>query len=216
MNSSTSAITPRHSTASGSSGARQPQRSIIQAATGRQISWPVAALAVRIPMTSPRRDANQRLETTAPSTSAVMPLPSPSTTPHSTTRCQSCVTSPAISIPPPTSASATLTTARTPKRSISTAANGPIRPNSAKRSARAEEIWLVDQPNSCASGCSIAPGRPSAADMNSIVRKVSPAITQLKWRPRWVRRWDRAAAGMRFLRVPASAPGRHAAPSGRF
>ncbi len=69
-------------------------------------------------------------------------------------------------------------TARRPKRSIITAANGPSRPNSAKRSARLLDICSVLQPNSRDSGCSMAPGRPSAADMVSMVRKVMAATSQ--------------------------------------
>jgi hypothetical protein len=58
---------------------------------GRKISWPVAALAVRMPTTSPRRALNQRAAMVAPSTSAVMPVPMPTATPHNRTSCQSCV-----------------------------------------------------------------------------------------------------------------------------
>ncbi len=154
---------------------RQPQCSIIQAATGRKASWPVAELAVSMPTTSPRRATNQRLATTAPSTSAVMPVPRPSIRLHSTNSCHSCEAIVTSAMPRPTSASPVQITARRPQRSISTAANGPIRPNSAKRSASEDEICSVLQPNSLPSGCSIAPGRPSAADIVSMVRKVMAA-----------------------------------------
>ena len=67
---------------------RQPTCSISHAATGRNTSCPVAALAVSRPSTSPRRRSNQRVATTAPSTTAVRPVPNPSSSPHKATRCQ--------------------------------------------------------------------------------------------------------------------------------
>ncbi len=75
-------------------------------------------------------------------------------------------------------AAATITRRR-PKRAMKTAANGPSRPNSANRTANTDESWSVLQPNSRLSGCSIAPGRPSAAEVVSIARKVTAAMTQL-------------------------------------
>jgi hypothetical protein len=44
-----------------------------------------------MPTTRPRRAANQRVAMVAPSTSAVMPVPMPITTPQSSISCQSCV-----------------------------------------------------------------------------------------------------------------------------
>ena len=70
------------------SATRQPSRSVRLASSGRNTSCPVATLAVRIPITSPRRTANQRAATVAPSTSAVMPVPMPTTMPHSNIKCQ--------------------------------------------------------------------------------------------------------------------------------
>jgi len=67
---------------------------------------------------------------------------------------------------------------RRPKRPMNTAANGPSSPNSAKRTANTDESWSVVQPNSLLSGCNIAPGRPSAAEVVSIARKVTAAINQ--------------------------------------
>src|SRR5256885_3357291 len=104
-------------------------------------------------MTRPRRAANQRLATTAPSTSAVRPVPMPSSRLHSKNRCHSCVACVTIAMAPPTRARPMHITARSPKRSIITAANGPSRPNSAKRSARLLDICSVLQPNSRDSGC---------------------------------------------------------------
>ena len=73
------------------SAMRQPTCSVRAASSGRNSNWPVATLAVRMPTTRPRRATNQRAEIVAPSTSAVMPVPRPITTPHSSTRCQTCV-----------------------------------------------------------------------------------------------------------------------------
>ena len=50
-------------------------------------------------------------------------------------------------------------------------------PNSIRRSANAPEIAVTGQPNSVRSGNSITPGTPSAADVDSITRKVTAAIT---------------------------------------
>ncbi|MCY1288845.1 hypothetical protein D9M68_684700 [compost metagenome] len=80
-------------------------------------------------------------------------------------------------MPPAISASAAQTTLRTPKRSIRMAENGAIRPNSAKRKARIDEISSVFQPISRASGDRNAPGRPSAAEVVSITRKVRAATS---------------------------------------
>ena len=58
------------------------------AISGRNTSCPVATLAVRIPTTRPRRAVNQRAAMVAPRTSAVIPVPMPITTPHSSINCQ--------------------------------------------------------------------------------------------------------------------------------
>ena len=73
------------------SAIRQPRLSVRLASSGRNTSCPVATLAVRMPTTRPRRAVNQRAAMVAPSTSAVMPVPRPITTPHSSTNCQICV-----------------------------------------------------------------------------------------------------------------------------
>ena len=44
-----------------------------------------------MPTTRPRRAANHRAATVAPSTSAVMPVPMPITTPHNSINCQTFV-----------------------------------------------------------------------------------------------------------------------------
>ena len=68
--------------------------------------------------------------------------------------------------------------ARRPKRPIKAAENGAMRPNNMMRSARADEIVAVDQPNSTCSGRMRAPGSPMAPAVVSIVRKVRVATTQ--------------------------------------
>src|SRR5476649_2269282 len=207
MNSSTSTATSVQPMKMGSTAMRQPKWPISQALTGRKISWPVAELAVSRPTTRPRCVSNQRLETTALSTSAVMPEPTPSITPHSTTNCQNCVIRVASARPPATSDSAVTTTLRSPKRSIRMAENGPIRPNSTKRTASADEICSVSQPNSLLKGCIMAPGRPSAADEVSAVRKVMATMTQEKWMPRRSSQPENACANMEAsFYVPAPPP----------
>ena len=174
----TSAATSRQHSTTGISAQRQPTTSISQVARGRNNNWPVATLAVSMPSTRPRRCSNQRLATTAPSTRAISPEPRPSSTPHSRIRCQTsliCVDRPS---PPATDSSAPAIIGRSPKRSINRAENGPISPNSTKRIASAVEICSVFQPNSSPRGRRNAPGKPSAAEAESMVRKVTPAITQ--------------------------------------
>jgi hypothetical protein len=61
---------------------------------------------------------------------------------------------------------------------MNAAANGPMSPNNSSRSARAEEIAAVDQPNSRCSGNSKTPGAPTAPAVTSMVRKVVATTTQ--------------------------------------
>jgi len=58
-----------------------------------------------------------------------------------------------------------------------TAANGPINPNKTNLTASAEDICPVLQPNSRRSGCKNAPGRPSAAEVVSMVRNATATTT---------------------------------------
>ena len=67
-----------------------------------------------MPSTSPRRAVNQRVATIALSTSAVMPVPTPTTIPHSATSCQSRLIASASNKPETISAIAASTTRRTP------------------------------------------------------------------------------------------------------
>ena len=96
------------------SAKRQPYCSVRLASSGKNTSCPVATLAVRMPTTRPRRATNQRAAIVAPSTSAVMPVPSPITTPHSSTNCQTCVIISEASRPETTTSCATSATLRRP------------------------------------------------------------------------------------------------------
>ena len=98
----------------GTTAERQPQCSIIQAATGKNASCPVAELAASAPITSPRRPTNQRFATTAPSTSAVRPVPMPSIRLQTMNSCHNCEASVTSAMPEPTSASPVHITARSP------------------------------------------------------------------------------------------------------
>ncbi len=96
---------------------------------GRNTSCPAAPAAENTPVTSPRRDStNQRLATSAPSTRAIAPVPTPTATPHSTQSCQAAVITTVSPEPRATRTRADATTRRMPNRSISAAANGAVRP----------------------------------------------------------------------------------------
>ena len=84
MTASAAAVVP-------SEAARQPHTESIQATSGRKTSCPAAPPAVRMPETSPRRATNQRPVTVATSDSAIEPVPSPTSTPHSRISCQLAV-----------------------------------------------------------------------------------------------------------------------------
>ena len=138
----------------------------------------MALLAVINPTISPRRAVNHRVATVAPSTSAVMPVPTPTTTPQSSISCQSSVMTSDPPMPSAISTSAVATTRRSPKTFIVAAANGPSSPKSSSRIASAEEICSVVQPNSERSGAISTPADPMAPAVASMVRNVTPATTQ--------------------------------------
>ena len=121
MTASAAAVVP-------SEAARQPHTESIQATSGRKTSCPAAPPAVRMPDTSPRRATNQRPVTVATSDSAIEPVPSPTSTPHSRISCQLAVMKTVSPLPSATTSSAHMTTRRMPKRSISAAANGAVSP----------------------------------------------------------------------------------------
>ncbi len=160
------------------SAARQPQCCATLASSGRKTNCPVALLAVSIPTTRPRRALNQRVATVAPSTSAVMPVPRPTTTPQNARRCQTSRIAIVPTMPIEISATAKATTARTPKRLMNAAANGPISPNSSNRTASAKEMSAFAQPNSRCSGSRITPDAPIAPAVASMMRNVMATTTQ--------------------------------------
>ena len=65
-----------------------PATVTIQPSSGRKTSWPVALLAVSIPVTSPRRSTNQRFAITAASVTPIAPVARPFATPQSRSSCQ--------------------------------------------------------------------------------------------------------------------------------
>ena len=160
------------------SATRQPKRSVSSAISGKNTSCPVAELAESSPTTRPRRWVNQRVATVAASTMAVRPEPTPTTTPHNSTSCHTCVIASETMRPPTISAAAETMTRRSPKRFINAAANGPNRPKSRRRIANAVEICAFAQPNSCSNGTISTPGAPIAPAVTSMVRKVTPTTTQ--------------------------------------
>jgi hypothetical protein len=66
--------------------------------------------------------------TVATSASAIDPVPTPTSTPHSSTSCQVEVMNTVRPLPAATTSSAAVTTRRMPNRSISAAANGAVSP----------------------------------------------------------------------------------------
>ncbi len=159
------------------SAVRQPMVWLTLARMGMKMSWPVALLAVMSPTTRPRRFSNQRAATVAPSTSAVMPVPRPMTTPHNPTICHSSVMKMEPISPREIMTRAAVTTRRRPNWFMKAAANGPIRPKRTSRSAIAKEILALVQPNSRWSGSIRIPAEPMAPAVASMVRKVIPATT---------------------------------------
>ena len=131
-----------------------------------------------MPTTRPRRALNQRVATVALNTSAVMPVPKPTTTPHSRINCQILVMPSDSSRLAVTIEIEIIATLRRPKRLSSAAANGAISPNSIRRIETAVEISAVVQPNSFCSGRMNTPGAAPAPALTSAVRKVTATITQ--------------------------------------
>lgn len=126
---------------------RQSYRSMIQDSNGRKISWPEADAAVRMPLTSPRRSVNQRLVTVAANASAMEPEPRPTSSPQHSISCQAAVIHTVRPDPRAMTVRATATTRRMPKRSIRAAANGAVRPYSARLTETAAPIVPRDQSN---------------------------------------------------------------------
>src|SRR4051812_20964938 len=134
-----------------------------------------------MPDTSPRRATNQRPVTVATSDSAIEPVPRPTSRPHSSTSCQLAVMNTVSPLPVAVISSATTTTRRMPKRSMSAAANGAVSPYSAMFTATAAEMVDTDQPNSACSGSISTPGTARNAAAPTSARKVTPATHQAGW-----------------------------------
>jgi hypothetical protein len=115
-------------------------------------------LAVRIPVTNPRLLANQRVATVAASGTDTAPVALPTTTPHRRSSCQGAFMTVVSEAPVAIVASATSITRRTPKRSMSAAENGAVRPNRRSPSETASEIVPRDQPYSFWRGTIRTPG----------------------------------------------------------
>ncbi len=158
--------------------ARQPQASTMAASSGRKMSCPVALLAVRMPMARPRRRVNQRFTTVAPSASAVMPVPTPTTKPQSRISCQGARMKAVSATPMATRSSAPIMVRRAPRYSTSAAENGPIRPKRIRFTDTAEEIVARSQPKAFSSGTMSTPGAARVAPATSSVRKVIASTAQ--------------------------------------
>ena len=124
MNTTTSGTTASAAAATISDAQRHPWCSVTSATTGRKISWPVALAAVSTPVTRPRRASNHRVATVATKPIEIDPVPTPTSTPHSSTSCQLAVMNTLSADPAAMSISAAESTGRTPNRSIRAAANG--------------------------------------------------------------------------------------------
>jgi hypothetical protein len=107
---------------------RQPALVAKLAMEGRKISWPAALAAVSTPTTSPWRTRNQRAAMNAARKLPMTPQLAPTTTPHSRTSCHDSRIAGVRATAAAVTASAAAIVRLTPKRSISAAANGPIRP----------------------------------------------------------------------------------------
>ena len=132
-------------------------------------------------MTRPRRLLNQRLAMMEASTSAVTPLPLPTTTPHSSTSCHGSHIKGVSATPDDTITSATAMVRRRPNRSMIAAANGPARPYSRMLTATAKLMVARDQPNSASNGTISTPGTERMPAATSSTRKVQAATVQAGW-----------------------------------
>ncbi len=106
----------------------QPPDWASAASSGRNTSRPVAAEADISPITRPRLVLNQRLTMVAPSTVATAPEPTPENTPQVRSRCHGSVINRLSAVEPDINTNDASSVRRSPIRSISAAANGPVRP----------------------------------------------------------------------------------------
>lgn len=148
MNNATSGTTASEAAATIKEAQRQPYWVVTAATTGRKTSCPVALAAVSTPVTRPRRCANQRVAMVATNPIEIDPVPTPTSTPHSSTSCQLAVIKVLTAEPVAISSSDTVSTGRTPNRSMSAAANGAVSPYNIMLTDIASPTVPCDQPNS--------------------------------------------------------------------
>ena len=114
----------------------------------------------------------------AASTIDVTPVPVPTSTPHSSVSCHWFCMRVVSATEIPSSATAHRTTRRNPQRSITDAANGPIKPNSAMLIATAPEMTARLHPNSPSSEIIRTPGVARIPAVTSRTTKVTRATIQ--------------------------------------
>ncbi len=114
----------------------------------------------------------------APSTVAMVPVPSPTTTPHSSASCHDAVIRVVRATPAATSASDVTMTRRMPSRSISPAANGPDRPKRKRFTETANDTVARVHPNSRSSGIMSTPGADRMPAVPERVRNVTATTPQ--------------------------------------
>ena len=156
---------------------RHPSVTVSCAIAGTNTSWPALVAAPNAPMITPRCVRNQRWATAAPSTPPTAPVPSPMGSPQSTYICQRSRTKMSPRSPPTMRMSPTSITRRGPKRSMSVPPRGPPSPNVRMLSEIANEIAVLDQPNSDSSDVMITPGAARTACAASRARKVTATTT---------------------------------------
>src|SRR5262249_28924246 len=106
----------------------QRRAATTMASSGRKTSRPVELAAPSSPMASPRCVVNQRFTTVALSTRAVLPVPTPTTTPQRRYRWSTVWICVAAATPAASRSRLVSITRRGPTRSISRPAKGPARP----------------------------------------------------------------------------------------
>ena len=178
MNSSTITKVTAPAAATTNVALRHPLDSVIFASAGRNTSWPVALAAESAPNTRPRRSSNHRVATTAARTMEVTPVPAPTSTPQNSMSCHWVCMRVESATAATSSAIAASTIRRSPNRSMTEAANGPIRPKSAMLIATASEMIARFHPNSCSSGTMSTPGVARMPAVISSTTNVAAAITQ--------------------------------------
>jgi hypothetical protein len=168
---------------------------------GRKTSWPVEEAAEKTPVTSPRRVWNQRFATMEPSTSAIAPVPTPTSRPQRIHSCHGAVIQMVNPEPRLTRTNATDRTRRMPKRSMRAAANGAVTPKSTRLTVTAPEVVVLDQPNVASNGSISAPveDRKPAAAMSADT--TAAATNQARWTP------ERRGADSVALWCPVPSPG---------